>query len=413
MAAGSIPRKFKDRIDMMKKKEEESTAQFDNVMRDIQDVRSSPRQFSGNIGVGGGSGMVIPRHLSPGHPAHHPQFRYGGSLPNVNQMAGGSVSPTPTSPISPGQAPGQVNHDVLLAMSGMTQLSPSVPLSPVTLNCSEYPDNAHAQSVAAGQQRSVAGDRSRGGVSPSGGGAIRTRSGERRWDSSPYSDKSPYYSSSLVTTYLSPPPESRWRRTISDSALYQKLTNPPSPSSQRCPSEQGSPEYCSPVSDQDVKPPPELLQSLREDLLHPVKEEPGGIINGDESHSQYPVSSSGHQSPVPLYTSQYLPQQQNNLEEKFQKFRLEPPFQDSGGNFLQQHNPSTPTTGPTSPHTPGSFPPEIYIEDWTQHNKTLEDDFSVLRQDLEPIDDQLLATLTSSVTFVDPATEEQFKMNNY
>ena len=69
--------------------------------------------------------------------------------------------------------------------------------------------------------------------------------------------------------------------------------------------------------------------------------------------------------------------------------------------------------GPTSPHTPGSFPPEIYIEDWTQHNKTLEDDFSVLRQDLEPIDDQLLATLTSSVTFVDPATEEQFKMNNY
>ena len=39
-------------------------------------------------------------------------------MPNVNQMAGGSVSPTPTSPISPGQAPGQVNHDVLLAMSG-------------------------------------------------------------------------------------------------------------------------------------------------------------------------------------------------------------------------------------------------------------------------------------------------------
>ena len=72
----SLESNLKDRIDMMKKKEEESTAQFDNVMRDIQDVRSSPRQFSGNIGVGGGSGMVIPRHLSPGHPAHHPQFRY-------------------------------------------------------------------------------------------------------------------------------------------------------------------------------------------------------------------------------------------------------------------------------------------------------------------------------------------------
>ena len=79
----SLESNLKDRIDMMKKKEEESTAQFDNVMRDIQDVRSSPRQFSGNIGVGGGSGMVIPRHLSPGHPAHHPQFRYFFGTPFI------------------------------------------------------------------------------------------------------------------------------------------------------------------------------------------------------------------------------------------------------------------------------------------------------------------------------------------
>ena len=31
-----------------------------------------------------------------------------------------------------------------------------------------------------------------------------------------------YYSSSL-STYLSPPPENRWRRTASDSALYQSV----------------------------------------------------------------------------------------------------------------------------------------------------------------------------------------------
>ena len=34
-----------------------------------------------------------------------------------------------------------------------------------------------------------------------------------------------------------------------------------------------------------------------------------------------------------------------------------------------------------------------------------------MREGLEPIDDQLLATLTSTATFVDPAVEEQFKMN--
>ena len=68
--------------------------------------------------------------------------------------------------------------------------------------------------------------------------------------------------------------------------------------------------------------------------------------------------------------------------------------------------------GPTSPHTPSTLP-DIYIQDWSQHcnDKTLEDDFDELRESLDPIDDQLLATLTNSATFVDPAVEEQFKMN--
>ena len=174
------------------------------------------------------------------------------------------------------------------------------------------------------------------------------RSGERRYDSSPYSDRS-YYSSSLVTSYLSPPPESRWRRTSSDSALYQKLNNPQSPAAAKSPSEGGSPDYCS-SQGEDVKPPPALLQSLlQEDHLHTVKEEPGVIINGGSSSHYH----SGSSSPVsPLYTPQSFQQQQqqhhhhhqqNNLEEKFEKFRLDcppPRFQDS-----LQHNPGTPTTG--------------------------------------------------------------------
>lgn len=57
--------------------------------------------------------------------------------------------------------------------------------------------------------------------------------------------------------------------------------------------------------------------------------------------------------------------------------------------------------------------PDIYIQDWSQDcDKSLDAaDFAEFRDDLEPIDDQLLATLTNSATFVDPAVEEQFKIN--
>ena len=71
--------------------------------------------------------------------------------------------------------------------------------------------------------------------------------------------------------------------------------------------------------------------------------------------------------------------------------------------------------GPTSPHTPSGPPalPDIYIQDWSQDcDKSLDADFvNTMREGLEPIDDQLLATLTSTATLVDPAVEEQFKMN--
>ena len=74
--------------------------------------------------------------------------------------------------------------------------------------------------------------------------------------------------------------------------------------------------------------------------------------------------------------------------------------------------------GPTSPHTPTTLP-DIYIQDysqdWTQECEKglLDRDFvDTLREGLEPIDDQLMAELTRSTgTFVDPAVEEQFKMN--
>lgn len=421
MAGSSNPRKFKDRIALLEQRQAESTAQYNEVMKDVSEVKK-PKPFPGNFDGGGGD-MMIPRHLAPSLPNHHPHFRYGGSLPNVNQMA------TPSPPVSspaPDLGPASASQEIQFAMSGIPQMPPSVPLDP----CSGLvPGGAELGDPhqLRGAERSRGGGQSPGG----GGGAIRNRSGERRWD--PYSDRltpQQYYSSSLVTTYLSPPPEARWRRTSSDSALYQKLTAPSSPTT--CPSptksEHGSPEYSS--ASEDIKPPPELLQTLLRDpapSLHTVKEEAAQLqqlhqLQRASCHPAY-THHSGSSSPVspvaavsPLYTAPAAYQHpapalhHNQLEEKFQKFRLDcqPQFQDSGGSYLQHTNPATPTTGPTSPHTPVSALPDIYIQDWSHDcDKSLD----AADLGLEPIDDQLLATLTHAGTFVDPAVEEQFKIN--
>ena len=308
-----------------------------------------------------------------------------------------------------------------------------------------------------------------------GGGAIRTRSSERRWETSPYGGDRNYYSSSLVSTYLSPPPESRfksptvscrskildfrWRRTHSDSALYQKLAAAQQAGgSGGASSSQGSPVQDSRQQDADVKPSQELLNSLllREgDFLSEskVKEEPGSPhgINGNlENYSppQLPPSPHSPLSPVSptLQRPQYLPPadttsssfpnfspaQQSALEQEFSRFRLDPPhYQDLGlmgrPQPAQEHNTgekslsfpvSIKNPGPTSPHTPTTLP-DIYIQDYSQdwsqecEKGLLDRDFvDTLREGLEPIDDQLMAELTRSTgTFVDPAVEEQFKMN--
>eukprot|EP00092_Neocalanus_flemingeri_P012519 GFUD01013494.1.p1 GENE.GFUD01013494.1~~GFUD01013494.1.p1 ORF type:complete len:469 (+),score=98.33 GFUD01013494.1:1120-2526(+) len=467
--AGNNPRKFKDRIALLEQKQAESTAQFQAVMRDVSEVKK-PQPFPTNFETGqaiGGEGLMIPRHLSPGLPTHHPHYRYGGSLPNVNQMASAAAA-----------ASSAGSQDPQNTLQGLPSMPQSVPLdhhSQFMMNPAAYGDG--------GQMGGP--DRSRGGGTIGGGGAMRNRSGERRWDTSPYGTDRGYYSSSL-STYLSPPPESRWRRTSSDSALYQKL-NQPHPN-QKVSSEHGSPDYGS--VNEDIKPPPELLNNLllKEGDLLPVKEEPpsnltnmtnmngGGMDayqhatkspqvpcttgqptsnpnsplspvtlsppcrprmqHGLDLHQQYHSGSTS-----PIYQQPYMPPQTNNLEQEFQRFRLDCPphgqYQDTGGNLII-NNPGTPTTGkgklngygfwdqtlketiqgPTSPHTPSALP-DIYIQDYSQDwsqdcDKGLDADFvETLREGLEPIDDQLLATLTGTGgTFVDPAVEEQFKMNH-
>ena len=76
--AGNNPRKFKDRIALIAQKEAESTQQFQDVMRSVSEVKKPPSSVAG-LG-GNNDGMVIPRHLAPGLPNHHPHFRYGQGL---------------------------------------------------------------------------------------------------------------------------------------------------------------------------------------------------------------------------------------------------------------------------------------------------------------------------------------------
>ena len=76
--AGNNPRKFKDRIALLNQKQAESTAQFQAVMRDVSEVKK-PQPFPTNFEPGqaiGGEGLMIPRHLSPGLPTHHPHYRW-------------------------------------------------------------------------------------------------------------------------------------------------------------------------------------------------------------------------------------------------------------------------------------------------------------------------------------------------
>ena len=71
-------RKFKDRIALLNQKQAESTAQFQAVMRDVSEVKK-PQPFPNNFEQGqpiGGEGLMIPRHLSPGLPTHHPHYRW-------------------------------------------------------------------------------------------------------------------------------------------------------------------------------------------------------------------------------------------------------------------------------------------------------------------------------------------------
>uniref|UniRef100_UPI00398E7742 CREB-regulated transcription coactivator 1-like n=1 Tax=Pristiophorus japonicus TaxID=55135 RepID=UPI00398E7742 len=162
MAASNNPRKFSEKIALHTQKQAEETAAFEEVMKDLSITRAARLQLQKSQYLQLGQGRG--------------QY-YGGSLPNVNQIG-----------------------------STVLDLPFQTPFQSSALDTSR--STRHH-----GLVDRVYRDRNRLG-SPHRR-AIPVDKHGRQADSCPYG-----------SIYLSPPPDTSWRRTNSDSALHQSTMNP-------------------------------------------------------------------------------------------------------------------------------------------------------------------------------------------
>ncbi|XP_029470336.1 CREB-regulated transcription coactivator 1 isoform X2 [Rhinatrema bivittatum] len=162
MATSNNPRKFSEKIALHNQKQAEETAAFEEVMKDLSITRAARLQLQKT------------QYLQLGQ--SRGQY-YGGSLPNVNQIGNSAID-----------------------------LPFQTPFQSTGLDTSRT--NRHH-----GLVDRVYRDRNRLG-SPHRRPLSVDKHG-RQVDSCPYG-----------TVYLSPPPDTSWRRTNSDSALHQSTMNP-------------------------------------------------------------------------------------------------------------------------------------------------------------------------------------------
>ncbi|XP_058148741.1 CREB-regulated transcription coactivator 1 isoform X2 [Dasypus novemcinctus] len=163
MATSSNPRKFSEKIALHNQKQAEETAAFEEVMKDLSLTRAARLQ------------LQKPQYLQLG--PSRGQY-YGGSLPNVNQIGGGSAD-----------------------------LPFQTPFQPSGLDTSRT-SRHHGLVDRVCRERGRLGSPHRRPLSVDKHG--------RQVDSCPYG-----------SVYLSPPADTSWRRTNSDSALHQSTLTPP------------------------------------------------------------------------------------------------------------------------------------------------------------------------------------------
>ncbi|XP_072924549.1 CREB-regulated transcription coactivator 1-like isoform X3 [Hemitrygon akajei] len=162
MAASNNPRKFSEKIALHTQKQAEETAAFEEVMKDLSITRAARLQLQKSQYLQLGQGRA--------------QY-YGGSLPNVNQIGSTTLD-------LPFQTPFQSSA---LDTSRTTRHHGLV-------------DRVYRDKNRLGSPHRR---------------AIPVDKHGRQADSCPYS-----------SIYLSPPPDTSWRRTNSDSALHQSTMNP-------------------------------------------------------------------------------------------------------------------------------------------------------------------------------------------
>ncbi|XP_059552135.1 CREB-regulated transcription coactivator 1 isoform X11 [Myotis daubentonii] len=165
MATSNNPRKFSEKIALHNQKQAEETAAFEEVMKDLSLTRAARLQLQKSQYL----------QLGPSRGQY-----YGGSLPNVNQIGSGTVD-------LPFQTPFQ---------------SSGLDTSRTTRH--------HGLVDRVYRERGRLGSPHRRPLSVDKHG--------RQADSCPYG-----------TVYLSPPSDTSWRRTNSDSALHQSTMTPTQP----------------------------------------------------------------------------------------------------------------------------------------------------------------------------------------
>ncbi|OCT97731.1 CREB-regulated transcription coactivator 1 isoform X2 [Xenopus laevis] len=162
MATSNNPRKFSEKIALHNQKQAEETAAFEEVMKDLSITRAARLQLQKT------------QYLQLGQ--NRGQY-YGGSLPNVNQIGNSAI-------------------DLLF----------QTPFQSSELDTSRTTRH-HGLVDRVYRERNHLGSPHRRPLSVDKHG--------RQVDSCPYG-----------TVYLSPPPDTSWRRTNSDSALHQSTLNP-------------------------------------------------------------------------------------------------------------------------------------------------------------------------------------------
>ncbi|KAG0441119.1 hypothetical protein HPB47_016041 [Ixodes persulcatus] len=177
------PRKFSEKIALHNQKQAEETAAFEKIMREVMGATRSSHGLDNAQGYGAQyDSAYISQAANGAYPKHQlsmpslGSYR-GGSLPNVNQMSGGQGHSI--------DLQGALHHLEDMRHGREMALPPG------------GPDRPHGTR-----------ERGRHATAPH---KSRQAAFDKRVDVSPYS-------SSL---YLSPPPDSSWRRTNSDSALHQ------------------------------------------------------------------------------------------------------------------------------------------------------------------------------------------------